>query len=64
MKQNYKSIPATELRWVRQITESGDTFLITSDQLRNKYTLWKQNGTGFQKVTTGATPDGFEKYIK
>jgi len=48
-------IPKSEILWKTDNTPNG-TFLITSDKIRSKYTLWRQDEEGVTKLKTAATP--------
>ena len=59
-----KSLPKSDILWVTERTESENTYYITSDKSRTKYSLWKQEKDGVSLVTTGKTPSKFRGKMK
>ena len=44
-------VPGVECRTLRK-----GVYVITSNELRNKFTLWKDNGGDYEKVATAKSP--------
>lgn len=58
-------IPKTEQIWVKQITEKGETYYITSKDTRDYYFLYKMDGDKAVKLGKAKSPIELEqKYIK
>ena len=57
------NIPKSEILWKTDNTPNG-TFLITSDKIRSKYTLWRQDEEGVTKLKTAATPTKFDEVLE
>lgn len=57
-------IPKTERIWVKRITEKGDTYYITSKDIRDYYFLYKMDGDKAVKLGKAKSPLELEqKYI-
>ena len=56
-------LPAKEISWVRSISPDGETFLITSNQERTQYYLYKMIDSGFQKMAKTQNPNEFDQII-
>ena len=56
-------IPKSEILWKTDTTPSG-TFYTTSDKIRSKYTLWRQDPDGFTKIKSAATPNQFNEVLE
>ena len=57
------NIPKSEILWKTDNTPNG-TFLITSDKIRSKYTLWRQDEEGVTKLKIAATPTKFDEVLE
>lgn len=44
-------IPGVECR-----TRKHGIYLVTGNELRNKFTLWKENAYGYEKIATANNP--------
>lgn len=53
-----KDLPASETKvpGVECKTRKNGTYVVTGNELRNKFTLWKFAAGGYEKVTTGKSP--------
>jgi len=56
-------IPKSEILWKTDNTPNG-TFLTTSDKIRSKYTLWRQEENGVTKIKSAATPNQFNEVLE
>lgn len=57
-------IPKTERIWVKRITEKGETYYITSKDIRDYYFLYKMDGDKAVKLGKAKSPLELEqKYI-
>ncbi len=56
-------IPKSEILWKTDTTPNG-TFYTTSDKIRSKYTLWRQDKEGVTKIKSAATPDQFNEALE
>lgn len=57
-----KQIPKSEILWKVDHTPACD-FYTTSDKLRSKYSLWRQDADGVTKIKTAATPNQFNEVL-
>lgn len=55
-----RSLPRAHLTWKQLTTENG-VFLFTSDNIREKYTLWRKLDDGYEMIGTGKNPPILEK---
>ena len=58
-----KRLPKSEILWVTNNTPSG-VYYVTSDKLRTKYSLWRQDENEVVKVKSAATPDKFDEILQ
>ena len=58
-----KKLPKNEILWVTNNTPSG-VYYVTSDKIRTKYNLWRQDENEVVKVKSAATPDKFNDYLQ
>lgn len=61
-----KAIPNSETNKVMCFTkpnESGDKYIITMNQLKIQFTLWKCTNDGFERVKTSDNPLEFDDLI-
>ena len=58
-----KAIPDLEIEKVECSTKSGEKYLITENQLKVQFTLWKCIEDGFERVKTSDNPLDFDKII-
>ena len=58
-----KNLPKGELTWVRQI-QGKNTFLITSDRMRTKYSLYLIYEGGYELLKSSVNPLTFDDYIR
>lgn len=58
-----KRLPKSEILWVTSNTPSG-VYYVTSDKLRTKYNLWRQDENEVTKIKSAATPDKFNDFLQ
>ena len=61
-----KTIPSTEVSKVSCFTRpnsSGDEYIITQNQLKQQFTLWKCVEDGFERISTSNNPLDFDEVI-
>lgn len=61
-----KAIPNSEINKVMCFTkpnESGNKYIITMNQLKIQFTLWKCTNDGFERVKTSDNPLEFDDLI-
>lgn len=58
-----KKLPKSEILWVTNNTPSG-VYYVTSDKLRTKYNLWRQDENEVTKIKSAATPDKFNDFLQ
>lgn len=57
-----KTIPKTETIWQQFHTPCGD-YIITSDQSRIKYTLWRVDTDGAMKIKSAQSPSRLREFL-
>lgn len=58
-----KEIPAKETVWVRCRSPNGEEYLITSNQERSTYFLYKTTKDGVERIAKDRTPSSFDTII-
>lgn len=58
-----KSLPNSHITW-KQLTTKNGVFLFTSDNIREKYTLWREVDNGYELIGTGKNPPHLEEKFK
>lgn len=61
-----KTIPASEVYKAicyAKPNSSGDMYIITENQLKQQFTLWKCIEEGFEKIKTSDNPRNFDDVI-
>lgn len=61
-----KTIPSSEIEKVSCFTKpnsSGDEYIITQNQLKQQFTLWKCVEDGFEKISTSNSPSNLDENI-
>ena len=61
-----KAIPSSEIKKVVCFTkknESGDKYIVTMNQLKSQFTLWKCANDGFERIKVSDSPLDFDKLI-
>lgn len=56
-------LPATEICWVRQTSESSKNYLIASNKDRTTYILYLSTSTGLKKLGKAKSPVMLESMI-
>ena len=59
-----KDLPSKEIRWMKQTTEAGTQFYITSTKDRSSYLLYQQTTDGFLLLCKAQTPSEFNDWIE
>ena len=61
-----KSIPSLEIEKMSCFTKqnsSGDEYIVTQNQLKQQFTLWRCVENGFEKIATSNSPSKFDEII-
>ena len=58
-----KKLPKSETLWVTYTSENGTKYYITSNKIRDKYTLWLQGDDHVSQITTSKTPVKFQQIL-